>query len=192
MAKKSLLVLVLAAIVAGGAFAQEAKWYNSYAPGIDGSNLLVNVGIGFGILPYKMSLPPISASIEYAGLKIPLSIGGYFGIAGYDEDVGFTNYSATMTGFGARAAWHFGLLENLDTYVGLNLGWMIYSQKVHTPEIKNSYGGTPAIDTENDLSAFFYGFNIGARYFFTKNIGVYVELGYSAISVASAGLSLKF
>jgi hypothetical protein len=194
MTKKNLLILALAAVVAGGVFAQEGgRWYNSYAPGIDGSKLLVNAGIGFGILPYKMSIPPISASIEYAGLKIPLSVGGYFGIAGYNEDVGIVNYSATMTGIGARVAWHFNFLKNLDTYVGLNLGWMIYTQTVDTPERDYGYGvKTPAVKVENDLSTFYYAFNLGVRYFFTKNIGAYVELGYSPISVASVGLSLKF
>jgi hypothetical protein len=59
-------------------------------------------------------------------------LGGYFGIAGYNEDYGSVNYSATMIGIGARAAWHFNFLKNLDTYAGLNLGWMIYNQKVHT------------------------------------------------------------
>jgi len=42
MKKKGIIVLVFAVIVAGGAFAQDKTWYNSYAPGIEGSKLLVN------------------------------------------------------------------------------------------------------------------------------------------------------
>jgi opacity protein-like surface antigen len=181
--KKRILVMVLAAFVAGGAF---ADWYDSYAPGIDGSKWLINAGVGYGLLPYKLSIPPVSASVEYAGLKIPLSLGGYFGIAGYDEDLVYSKYSGTMIGVGARAAWHFNFIKNLDTYAGLNLGWMIYNQKVTTTVLNVS------TDVGYDLSSFYYAFDIGARYFFTNNIGAYLELGYSPISVASVGLSLKF
>jgi hypothetical protein len=186
MAKKLVFVLILAAVVAGGAFAQEKKWYNSYADGIEGSTFLINAGVGFGLLPYKLSLPPISASVEYMLGKIPLSLGGYFGIAGYNEESGSYTYSGTMIGIGARAAWHFNFLENLDTYAGLNLGWMIWNE---TSEW-NWLGSKTK--TDYDYSTFYYAFNIGARYFFTKNIGAYIELGYSPISVASIGLALKF
>jgi hypothetical protein len=186
MKKLVFVVLILAVIAAGGAFAQGKEWYNSYAPGVEESKLLINAGIGFGVLPYKLSLPPISASIEYAGLNIPLSIGGYFGIAKYEEDVGFYHYSGTMMGIGARAAWHFNFAKNLDTYVGLNLGWMIWNQTNEYTLLGRK------VTTEFDYSAVYYAFNIGTRYFFTKNIGAYAELGYSPISIISVGLSLKF
>jgi hypothetical protein len=48
MKKKLALALLMAALLAGGAFAQE--WYNSYAPGIDGSMFLINAGVGWGNL----------------------------------------------------------------------------------------------------------------------------------------------
>jgi opacity protein-like surface antigen len=180
--KKLMLISVLAVIAAGGAFAQ--AWYNSYAPGIEGSKLFINAGIGFNILPYKMSLPPISASVEYGLSKIPLSVGAYFGITGYNEELtSISSYKGTRTGFGAKASYHFNFLKNLDPYVSLTLGWLVWSEE-HT------WGNSTT--TKSDLSTFFYGFNVGTRYFFTKNIGAYVELGYSAVSVASAGLALKF
>ena len=86
--RKLMLLLVLAAATAGGVFGQE--WYNSFAPGIEGSKFFINGGIGVGILPYKMSIPAISASVEYAlpnGMNLPLSIGGYVGFVGYEEEV---------------------------------------------------------------------------------------------------------
>ncbi|MDR1910047.1 MAG: hypothetical protein LBQ35_09065 [Spirochaetaceae bacterium] len=208
MKKKVLLVLlVLAVITAENVFAQGSNWYNSYAPGIEGSKILVNGGIGYGILAYKLSLPPISASVEYALANLPLSIGGYFGITGYNEELTtVSSYKGTLVGFGAKASYHFNFLRNLDPYVSLVLGWLVYNQEVTTTvpgnpgSPGNPYYGIPAIPatdphsetTKYDLSTFYYGFNVGARYFFTKNIGAYVELGYSAVSVVSAGLSLKF
>jgi hypothetical protein len=194
--KKLMLLSVLAAAVAGGVFGQ--AWYNSYAPGIEGSKIFINGGIGFGVLPYKMSLPPISASVEYGLARIPLSVGAYFGITGYDEELtAYSSYKGTLVGFGAKASYHFNFLRNLDPYASLTLGWLIYSQEVKSSITVPSYtppntSTTTTTTAENDLSTFFYGFSLGARYFFTKNIGAYVELGYSAVSVVSAGLSVKF
>ena len=189
MKKKLVLALLMATLLAGGAFAKE--WYNSYAPGIDGSNILANVGIGIGYggIGYKMSIPPISASVEYAGLPIPLSVGAYFGIARYKwEGVSLFwgdtySYTRLFLAFGARAAWHFNFLQNLDTYAGLGLGYIMYS-----------YGGNASYLNDLGLSkgAFDFGAFIGARYFFTNIIGVYLETGYSGLTFVSAGLSLKF
>ncbi|MDR0638222.1 MAG: hypothetical protein LBG27_04850 [Spirochaetaceae bacterium] len=184
MAKKIGLVLVLAMTVAGGVF---AEWYNSYAPGIEGSKFFINGGIGLGILPYKMSLPAISASVEYGLPNIPLSVGGCFGVTAYEEEISaYSSYKGTLVGLGAKVSWHFNFLENLDTYASLVLGYLFYTQEVKTTILNVS------ATAENDLSTFLYGFNLGARYFFTDTIGAYVELGYSAVSVASVGLSLKF
>jgi len=189
MKKRVFVFLVLAVIAAGGVFALDTDWWKSYAPGIEESIILVNAGIGLGVLPYKLSLPPISASVEYKlPIKLPISVGGYFGVAGYKEDYGLGNYSGTMIGIGARGAWHFNFLKNLDTYVGLNLGWMIWNE---TYEWTNSWDNKTYTD-DYDYSTFYYAFNIGARYFFTKNIGAYLEVGYSPISIASLGLALKF
>jgi hypothetical protein len=172
-----LTVLILSAVVAGGAFAQ-GQWYNSYAPGIAGSKLLVNAGIGFGLLPYAVKIPALSASVEYALPKIPLSIGGYAGFTTYGEGW----YSGSMTGIGAKASWHFNFVKNIDPYVSLTLGYLIWNETWDPPGYK----------VKTDYSTFLYGVNIGGRYFFTKNIGIYAELGYSAVSLASLGLALKF
>jgi len=182
MKKKLVLVLLMAALLTGGAFAQE--WYNSYAPGIDGSSILANVGIGFGVLSgYKMNIPPLSASVEYAGLPIPLSVGGYFGFVRYKWDfLGLTSdWTLTKLTFGARAAWHFNFLQDLDAYTGLALGYQVYS-----------YGGDWGILKPPATGAFDWGFFVGGRYFFTDFLGAYLELGYSPISFVSAGISLKF
>jgi len=181
MKKRVFVALVLAVIITGGAFAQE--WYNSYAPGIDGSTLLINAGVGFGSYSgYNISLPPISASVEYAKLPIPvpISVGAYFGIAGYKYD--FLDYKYTLMGFGARGAYHFNFLQDLDVYAGVTLGWEI---------IRLKYDGGAGVISSN-TGEFLWGPFVGARYFFTNNIGVYLEAGYSAISFVSAGLSLKF
>jgi hypothetical protein len=183
MKKRIFLGLVLVALAAGGGWAQ--SWYNSYAPGIEDAKFFINGGIGFGILPYEMSLPPISLSAEYAlGLpNIPLSVGAYFGITGYNEELtAYSSYKGTLAGFGAKGGYHFNFLKNLDTYASLTLSWLVYTQEVKSAI--PGYGGIIEDTTataKNDLSTFLYGFSLGARYFFIRNIGAYAELGYSIL-----------
>jgi hypothetical protein len=182
MKKKLALTLIMVTLLAGGVFAQD--WYNSYAPGIDGSILFINAGVGSGFLP-SYSLPPIYASVEYAGLPIPLSVGGYFGIAEYKQDTSDFNIHDTPIVLGARAAWHFNLLENLDAYAAVHIGWMMGK------EIKEGKK-TSLPDITTPFSTFDYGFFIGARYFFTSFLGAFLELGYSPITFGTVGLALKF
>ncbi|MDR1363056.1 MAG: porin family protein [Spirochaetaceae bacterium] len=191
MAKKVVLGMIIAALAAGSVFAQteettqeapEKTWYNSYSEAVGQNKILINAGIGAGILPYTVSLPAISVSAEYVLQKLPLSIGGYFGITADEEKIGNYTYGDTMIGIGVRGSWHFNFMKALDAYASLSLGWLVWTFKTETP----------AVTAEADYSTVLFGFNLGARYFFTKNIGAYVEVGYSAVSVASVGLSLKF
>ncbi|MDR2193362.1 MAG: hypothetical protein LBP19_02705 [Treponema sp.] len=58
-----------------------------------------------------MALPPIAAGVEYGLDKIPLSVGAYFGITGYDEELSaYSSYKGTLAGFGAKASYHFKLI----------------------------------------------------------------------------------
>jgi hypothetical protein len=36
-----------------------------------------------------------------------------------------------------------------------------------------------------------WGFNTGARYFFTENLGVYLELGYSGLNYINTGVTFQ-
>jgi len=191
MNKKLILALVLAVIIAGGAFAQDDMW-TSYAPGIDQSSFFINAGIGWGFNAYsslKYSLPPVSISVDYAlPIGLPITVGGYFGLALYDDKGDPTTYggrySGSQMGFGVRATYHvnFGV-ENLDVYAGLTLGWMIFTYQ-------NEYNTNQVI--KYDVSGFYYAGNVGIRYFFLDFLGVYLEVGYSPVSIASAGLTFKF
>jgi hypothetical protein len=191
--KKSILVLVLVAAAAGGVFAQE--WYNSYAPGIDESKVFINAGVGYGLSTYSMGLPPISVSADFKlPISLPITIGGTAALStwGYSTSAGVPNSDIDVTymniGFGVRGAYHFGFVKNLDTYLGLTLGYVIQTADV---KYGSAYDNIPKTSYDG-VSFFLYGFNIGARYFFTKNIGAYLELGYSGLQVASIGLSVKF
>ena len=182
------LILVLAIITVSGAFAQ--TWYDSYASGIENNKLFINVGIGFGPTSgYTMGIPPISASLDYKlPIDLPITIGAMAAYTTWKYSVGIPSiYKIDVTytniGFGVRGMYHFNFMENLDTYAGLTIGYVIQSAKAET---SGSYG---SYDTGYDgVSFFLWGGNIGARYFFTDLVGVYFELGYSGLQFAGVGV----
>jgi hypothetical protein len=186
--RKTFLLLALVTIVGGGVFAQE-RWYNSYSPGID-QKFFINAGVGLGPTGgYDIRLPPLSASVDYRlPIKLPITVGGIFTFTQWKYSYSFlgtgTGYDFVWNniGIGARGMYHFNFLKNLDTYAGLTLGYVI--QTFDGGDYSgNAYEGVPF---------FLWGANVGARYFFTKNIGAYLEAGYSGLQFLSAGLTLKF
>jgi opacity protein-like surface antigen len=184
--KKCVLVLVLAGVLAGGAFAQE--WYNSYSPGIDQGFMFLNFGIGLGPTgSYDMGVPPLSVSADFKlPVPVPITIGGIFTYSRWKYDYSWSSASYDFGwnnfGFGVRSAYHFGFVKNLDVYAGLTLGFVIQTFD------GNGYSGSGY----KASNKFLFGINTGARYFFTNNVGVFLELGYSRLQFVSTGLSLKF
>ena len=100
-------------------------------------------------------------------------------------------YKGTIVGIGAKVSYHFNFMQNLDPYVSLVGGYKMHPQET-TTTITTSYDKGSPVTTKGEFPGMFFGFNLGARYFFTEAIGAYVELGYSDISVFNAGLALKF
>lgn len=184
--KKGFLILILMVIAAGGAFAQ--TWYDRYAPGIDAGKVFINAGIGLGPTGgYDMGIPPLSASADFKlPVKLPITLGGIVTFAQWKYSIPSflgSDYAFAWNnlGIGVRGMYHFNFLKNLDTYAGLTLGYVIQSFD----------GGDYVGSAYEGASFFLFGANIGARYFFTKNIGAYVEVGYSGLQFASLGLSIK-
>jgi hypothetical protein len=195
--KKVFVLSVLAMVAAGAVFGQEGRtWYNSYAEGVD-QKVLINAGIGLGPTGgYDMGIPPVSASVDYKlPISLPITVGGIFTFAQWKYSVSVPTVTGTYPnisygskgydfvwnniGIGARGAYHFNLMRNLDIYAGLTLGYVI---QTFDGENISGYEG---------VSFFLFGANFGARYFFTKSIGAYLEAGYSGLQFASLGLAVK-
>jgi hypothetical protein len=88
----------------------------------------------------------------------------------------FTSSSYKFNNFilGARGAFHYQFVGNLDTYAGLMLGYDIVSGNKTYAE-----------------SEFAWGYYIGARYYFNSKFAVMAEIGDN-VSLFSIGVAYKF
>ncbi len=125
-----------------------------------------------------------------------LGIGGYLGYkslsAKTDYVFGPSRYNYDWTWnyliIGVRGVWHYNDWhsdDKLDTYGGLMLGYNIVSFKD-----KSVYPANYPAYRYNSVSGIGLTGFLGARYWFSENLGAQAELGYG-ISVLSLGVSLK-
>ena len=156
---------------------------------------VINLGVGLGNTlyvggGYSSTIPPISVSFEYGILndileKGSVGVGGYIGYASarYEETIPFYGtYGFDMTNFilGARGSFHYPLVDKLDTYAGMMLGYNI---------VNIDYFGTYDPGTASG-SGVAWSMYLGGRYYFKPNFAVMAELGYG-ISYLNIGVSFK-
>jgi hypothetical protein len=151
---------------------------------------VVNLGIGFGgygTWGYHASIPPVSASFE-VGVKDgildvgSIGIGGFLAYASYKPS-GFTTdyWSFNRLVVGARGTFHYPLVDKLDTYGGLMVGYNGNSWKWH---------GTGAQTVDLGGSGLGYSFFVGGRYYFNEKFAAMAELGYG-ITTLNLGVAIK-
>ena len=174
---KGLVVFLICAVCCVNANAQ-----NTFSQGDKVVNLGLGLASGWGHKDYKIAIPPLSGSFEYCIIdnlfndKSSIGVGGYFGHVSYkDKHVSDWNYSYTI--IGARAAFHYQLVDNLDTHAGVMAGYNLYSSSYK--EIRGS--SAPAFDVF-----------LGARYYFLNNLGAFAEVGWGGIAYLQLGLAVKF
>jgi hypothetical protein len=177
--KKLLLVLLVAVFSLTQLIAQESTFKK-------GDNV-VNLGIGFGSTYYSSlytsRAPALSVSFETNikdGIldKGSIGVGGYLGYssASYSD-----HWKTSSVVIGARGSFHYPLVNKLDTYTGLLLGYNIYSFTY-----ESGYRGSAGTS-----SGFILAWFAGARYYFTDKFAVMGEIGYG-ISYLTLGVSFKF
>lgn len=169
----------------------------------DGENVL---GAGLGLLGgyssgwsgggYSQS-PAINLHFDHAMGELgpgTWGLGGYFGyktskyrsryLTYYDVD-----YRYTHIVIGARGTWHYNEWHgdsNLDTYGGLMLGFHSSSYKDRT-----NYGRYGHLNTYSySGGGLGFGAFLGARYYFSDQIGAYSELGYG-LTFFQLGVAVK-
>ncbi|MEI6061513.1 MAG: hypothetical protein WCR72_12450 [Bacteroidota bacterium] len=158
---------------------------------------ILNLGIGFGSSlgyssVYKTTVPAISGSLEVIvkdGLldkKASIGVGGYVGFSSGKTEVTVASetfgYKYTNFIIGPRGYFHYQLVEKIDTYAGLLIGyWAVSSQ---------AYGGMPEGYDGGSFGGVRTAEFVGARYYFNKKYAAMLELGYG-ISYANIGLTIK-
>jgi hypothetical protein len=158
------------------------------------SDKVINVGVGFGQniymgSAYSTMILPISASLEIGLIddlldveNLNLGVGGYVGFLTtrqkFSQTSGLDNTDIII---GGRGALHYPLVDKLDTYLGLMLGFRLYSE--------STFGVAPSWNKTGARVG--YNWFIGGRYYFTENLGLMAELGYG-VSYINIGLAVKF
>ncbi|MBU1370066.1 MAG: porin family protein [Bacteroidetes bacterium] len=172
-------VLVLAIALVGLTYGAQAQY--------ESGQVDANIGVGLGstFATGTLDMPPVSLALDF-GLSDKMSLGAYVGYSASKEDFsGFgANYSWKYTYIivGARGAYHFDLVDQLDTYAGVLLGYNVASV---------TYEGSGTAPTSPSAGGLAYAGFAGARYHFGDTFGVYAELGYG-LALLNAGLTLKF
>jgi len=155
---------------------------NTFAKG----DKVVNLGIGVGrsySAGYKSSILPISGSFEYGVKdhlfddKSSLGVGAYLGYAQDKLSLIDNSWKVSHTIVGVRGGLHYQLVDKLDTYAGLMLGYNVVS-------VSSSGSGISG-------SGFDWSIYVGGRYYFTESIGAFAEIGYG-IAAVQLGVALKF
>ena len=205
---KKLLSFVAAAGLALSAF-------NASAQSFDEGKSVVTIGYGFPNLVtstfrslYNTSshknyafqaFGPIVARYEY-GLSEKIGFGivaGYsmmslsYNYEDYNTSGVLTSYTETVKwsspSIGGRMSIHFATKDKLDPYFGVSAGW-----SGNTFTYTDTNPSNSANKTSVSFSPFYFGLGLGMRYYFTENIGMYVEFGWDKWALMQAGLALKF
>jgi len=184
--KKLLLVLLVAVFSLSQLLAQESTFKQG--------DKVVNLGIGFGSTlytgsNYTNSVPPLSVSLE-VGVKDGVLDKGSIGIGGMlaysSSKWEYSGWGWKYSNFiiGARGAFHYPLLNKLDTYTGIVLGYNIATSK----EFGNAVVGYNYSASSGGIVASWF---VGGRYYFSNSFAAMAELGYG-ITYLKIGITLKF
>lgn len=155
-------------------------------------------GIGFSGAGVSQS-PAIALHLDHGMGDLGVGTWGLGGFVGYKsykytyDNFWYNNYRSsykwTYVVIGARGTWHYNEwhgVDALDTYGGLMLAYRAASFKDETvyPAGATSFNaGTYSGITLSGL--------LGARYYFSDNLGAYLEAGFG-VSVLQLGVSYKF
>ena len=161
--KKLFLLVLIFAVMGTTAFAADfLKFPDSIKPG----TIMISPAFKLGSFYGLETSVGATVAVDYAlGINFPLTVGGEVGF------ITVSNVSLSTIPILARAQYHPDLgVPNLDVYATLKLGFNIVMMD------ETGWGSASG--------GFAYGSNVGGRYFFSKQIGVFAELGYDYAPVS--------
>lgn len=147
-----------------------------------------DINLGFGFLSLGIDGEgsfPLGVSYDYM-IKDDISLGlGFNYLTSEFKYLGVPVYDITYMNFGIRGLYHFDILDPLDTYGGVVLGYTSGSIDYADETAAALFGGITA-------STVYYGLVGGIRYrFLNDQFGLFLEAGY-AISPLTFGLNASF
>jgi hypothetical protein len=183
---KKLLFLIVAGIFA-------SAHLNAQEPTFLKGDKVLNVGLGLGSTLYSgtyysSQVPPVSASLDIGIVdgvleKGVIGVGPYVGYSSYKYEYMGWGWKYSNIILGARGSFHYPLVDKLDTYAGVLLGFNIVTSK--------EIGDPTGTDDNYGSGGLAWSGFIGGRYYFTDALAAMLELGYG-IAWLNLGLALKF
>ena len=157
---------------------------------------VVNIGIGLGSLYGgglygSTTVPPISISFEKAIKdeileKGVIGIGAYVGYTAYKWHYVYSTYDYgwkySNIVIGVRGSFHYPVLDKIDTYAGILLGYNIVTS--------SSFGTLGIFDYSPDSGSLATAGYVGGRYYFSDKFSGFAELGYG-IAYLTLGIGIR-
>jgi hypothetical protein len=151
---------------------------SAFAMDIEGSFML-NAGANLGaLMPHFTDEHEMDDTFHIGGrIQADYMINQHFGIgaeSGFSgAELDDSDYTIGTVPILARFAWHPFSLAKLDPYLVAKIG---YGFGFWINEGNNS-------DWTDIGGGFMWGINLGARYFFTENVGIFIEDGYECLDI---------
>ncbi|MFA6706023.1 MAG: hypothetical protein WCS10_07515 [Bacteroidales bacterium] len=167
----------------------------------------IDLGVGYPLLAsgYEMDIPPVFVGLEYgvwSGTSWAFGLGLYggytsslqdpfaaFGGMGGSEapDIKFKNTNLLI---GVKGTLHYNFSSNFELYTSLIIGYRnVTSDAIGKDAEGFTADGFPGLSLA--ISGVFPSGVVGIKYYFTNNIGLFLEGGYG-VTLVGGGLSLKF
>lgn len=166
----------------------------------------IDLGAGYPMLAtgYKMKLPPLFVSGEYgvwSGTSWALGLGVYGGYYASTFDPfaslsGFggstapdVKYDYSYLLIGAKGTLHYNFSSKFEIYSSIIIGYNDVSMKMTGKDVTSDMTTMPGVSLA--VSGVFPSAVVGLKFYFTDNIGIFLEGGYG-VTLVGGGLSLKF
>lgn len=184
--KKLLVLVVIAFFAMAQLYAQESTFNKG--------DKVLNLGLGLGSTLYSGTyytgtVPPVSGSLEFGVVdnvieKGVVGVGPYVGYSSYKYEYSDWGWKYSNIIIGVKGNFHYPLLEKLDTYTGLLIGYNVSSSKEFGDPV-------PGWDYSHTAGVVAWSWFVGGRYYFKETIAAMLELGYG-IAYLNIGVALKF
>jgi outer membrane immunogenic protein len=156
--------------------------------------VLTVFGCSYGQSPLPVGKAQLNAGVGLSGWGVPfylgmdysvtknITIGGELSYRSFHEEWKGYSYNHNIIGISGNGNYHFNTVLKIprkyDLYAGLNIGYYAWTSST-------GYDG-------NNSSGLGLGIQIGGRYYFSKKVGINLELGGgNAFSGGKFGISIK-